>query len=152
MTGERFNEYQIEVLCKCFAIVTDTVEESYRKKIESNTADSPYESAPAFWGMLTDSVNDFNEVCGNILANDLEAVDCRKWQEIMFLVERIEHEACRSDLEKSRILRSGLNLMVGMFRSQFPGEIWNPDDVRWTTVGEAGTRGISPMLMAIAEL
>ena len=76
MTNERFNEYQIDVLRKCFTIVTDTVMESYREKVENNTAETPYESAPAFWGMLTESVNDFQGLCDKILSNDLEAVDC----------------------------------------------------------------------------
>ena len=69
MTNERFNEYQLETLRKCFTIVTDTVNASYREKIQSNTAESPFESAPAFWGMLTDSVNEFDCLCEKILAN-----------------------------------------------------------------------------------
>ena len=152
MTGERFNEYQLDTLRECFEIVNDTVQKSYKKKIEENKSDNPFESAPAFWGMLTDSVRDFNDICGKILDNDLEAVGSEKWQEIMFLLEILERDKYRSDQEISRKLRIGLNLLVGMFRNQFPGEQWNPEDVRWTTIGQAGVRGISPMLMAIAEL
>ena len=152
MTDERFNEHQIEVLRKCFAIVTDTVTESYREKVEKNVAESVYESAPAFWGMLPESVKDFEGLCEKILSNDLESVDSEQFQEVMFLVEVLEHEAAHTDLQKAQTLRSGLTLLVGMFRNQFPGEQWNPDNVRWTTIGEAETRGISPMLMAIAEL
>ena len=152
MTGERFNEPQIETLRQSFGIISDTVEKSYRKKTEENTSDNPFEDAPAFRDMLTEAVRDFNDTCGKILNNDLEAVRMDKWQEIMFLLEILERDNFRSDWQTAKVLRAGLMLLVGMFRNQFPGEKWNPEDVRWTTIGQAGVRGISPMLMAIAEL
>ena len=118
MTDERFNKYQLDVLQKCFTIVRDTVNESYREKVENNVAESPYESAPAFWGMLTESVRHFDDICGKILNNDIEALDPDQFREVMFLVEILEHDIDHIDQQKSCVLRSGLNLLVGMFRPE----------------------------------
>jgi len=152
MTGEKFNNYQIEKLQESFDLVNEEIEKNYRKSVEHNEPISPYEGNTLHWKMLKTAVNDFSKISNAILDNELLNIDIGQWQEIMFLVETVNYEFLRKSFEKSKTLRMGLTLLIGMFRNQFPGEQWNPYEVRWTTVGEAGERGISPMLMAIAEL
>lgn len=101
---------------------------------------------------MTVSVKEFDAVAKKICGNDLDGIIVPEWQRIMFLTETVAHNDCRYDREKQQALAQGINLMVGIFRNRFPGEIWNPEEIRWTTEGDAGVRGISPMLMAIAEL
>lgn len=151
MTDERFNVYQLEVIKRCFDIVKEEVDSKYRSKTDEMLDKLPRHGRPRHWDVMKESVDNFDTVSGLLLSNKLDRFSGVQWQEMMLLVEVVEHGQ-RNDPEKTRILDMGLNLLVGMFRNQFPGEKWNPEDYRWTTVGDTGLRGISPMLMAIAEL
>lgn len=151
MTDERFNDYQLKELGRCFDIVREEIDLKYREKAEEMTAKLPKHGRPSHWDVMKEAIDNFDGVSKLIMKNELDKFPGTGWQEIMLLVEAIERGQ-RNEPEKTRALDKGLNLLVGMFRSRFPGEKWNPEDFRWTTVGDPGERGISPMLMAIAEL
>ncbi len=148
MTDERFNVYQIKAMEACFLLVKEEVDGHYREKIDSMSKDG----APDHWRIMKEAVDHFDAVSQLMLNNELEKISGIQWQEIMLLVETVSHACGRGNRQKTEALKKGLLLLVGMFRNQFPGEKWNPEEFRWTTVGDVGERGLSPMLMAIAEL
>lgn len=148
MTDERFNVYQIKAIEACFLLVKEEVDGHYREKINSASKDE----APNHWWIMKEAVDNFDAVSQLVLDNKLEDISEIQWQEIMLLVETVSHARGRGNRSQAEALKKGLLLLVGMFRNQFPGEKWNPEEFRWTTVGDIGERGLSPMLMAIAEL
>ncbi len=148
MTNERFNELQVEAITKCFDIVKAEIDENYRTKLEEKLKEG--ESKHLL--VLKEAIENFDTVSECLAENRFEQISGLQWQEAMMLIETVEQENTKGDKQKGMNLRYGLLILVGMFRNQFPGEKWNPDDFRWTTIGDTGTRGISPMLMAIAEL
>lgn len=148
MTDERFNVYQIKAIEACFLLVKEEVDGHYREKIASMSMDE----APNHWRIMNEAVDNFDAASQLMLDNKLEDISRIQWQEIMLLVETVSHTRSRGNRTEAEVLKRGLLLLVGMFRNQFPGEKWNPEEFRWTTVGDVGERGLSPMLMAIAEL
>ncbi len=147
MVEGKFNDAQIDALKESFSIAKDAIENIYKSGME---ADKAHCGNDMHWQQMRSGIDDFEQVTGHICSNELGKVSGEKWREIMFVLEVIEHNDCGG--EDAAALRKGLTLLVGMFRNMFPGQQWNPYEYRWTTVGDPGERGISPMLMAIAEL
>lgn len=150
MIEGKFNDAQIAVLKESFAIAKNTIENVYKSRMDDCDADKTHCGNDTHWQMMNDGISDFQQVTECICSNELEKVSGEKWREVMFVLEVIEHNDCRG--EDAAALKKGLTLLVGMFRNRFPGQQWNPYEYRWTTIGDPGERGISPMLMAIAEL
>lgn len=150
MVEGKFNDAQIEALKESFAIVKKTIGNVYKNGIEAEKTDKTHRGNDMHWRLMREGIDDFEQVTGHICSNEFEKISGEKWQEVMFVLEVIEHNDCRG--KDAAALKRGLNLLVGMFRNMFPGQQWNPYEYRWTTVGDPGERGISPMLMAIAEL
>lgn len=148
MTDEKFNVYQIKAIEACFRWVKEKVDGYYGEKLDSLSE----QGTPGRWRIMKEAVDNFDVVSQMILNNELEKVSGLQWQEIMLLVEAVGRVCGRTERSKQESLKRGLLLLVGMFRNRFPGEKWNPEEFRWTTVGDVGQRGLSPMLMAIAEL
>ena len=151
MTDERFNDYQLKELGRCFDIVKEEIDLKYREKAEEMTAKLPKHGRPRHWDVMKEAIDNFDGVSKLIMKNELDKFPGTGWQEIMLLVEAIERGQ-RNEPEKTRLLTKGLICWWECSEAGFREKNGIPRIFAGPQWENPGERGISPMLMAIAEL